>query len=96
MTLFNVFAALLKPGDIQNAPTQSANDFLVAGLNLTYFVAGVVAVIVIIIAGIMFVTNGGDPESVKKARNMILYSVIGLVVILIAFSATWFFIGRFQ
>ncbi len=96
MTILRFFSALLEPGDIKNAPTQSANDFLVQGLNLTYFVAGVVAVIVIIIAGITMVTNGGEPEAVKKARNMILYSVIGLVVILIAFSATWFFIGRFK
>jgi len=74
----------------------SADQILTNFLNTFYVVAGIVAVIVIVIAGYMYVTSQGDSSAVTKAKNAILYAVIGLVVIILAFSITWFIIGRFQ
>ena len=48
-------------------------------------VAAVISVIVIVIAGIQFIISSGEPGKVAKARNTILYAVVGLVV---ALSAT--------
>jgi Type IV secretion system pilin len=62
-------------------------------LNLAYFVAGIIAVIVIIIAGFTMTTNGSDPGAVGKAKNSILYAVIGIIVILAAFGITAFVRG---
>jgi cytochrome c biogenesis protein CcdA len=95
MSGFKLFA-VLKSSDVPNVPTGSANDVLNAGLNLVYFVAGIAAVIVIIVSAITLVTNNGEPETLKKARNTIMYAVIGLVVIMAAFALTWFFIGRIK
>jgi uncharacterized membrane protein len=89
MSIFTTFASLLKSSDVPNVPNATANQVLDAGLNILYLVAGIVGVIVIIIAGI-------TPDAVKKAKNMIVYAVIGLVVIMSAWAVTWFFIGRFQ
>ena len=93
MSIFTSIAITLTSKDV-NIPNGSANDVLNAGLNIVYFIAGVVAVVMIIISGFTLVTNGGEPEAVKKARNTILYSVVGLVVIFAAFAVTWFVIGR--
>jgi hypothetical protein len=90
--LLNLFA--LSSAEV-NIPNGSADQVLAAGLNIAYFVGGIIAVVVIIIAGFTLVTNGGEPDAIKKAKNSILYAVIGLVVILIAFTVTWFIIGRF-
>lgn len=79
-----------------NIPTTSAEVVLNTALNSVYMVAGIIAVIVIIIAGYMYVTSQGDSAAVTKAKNAILYAVIGLVVIILAFAITWFVIGRFQ
>lgn len=79
-----------------NIPKLTADEVLRNALNITYFLAGVIAVIVIIIGGIMFATSSGDSAKVAKAKNMILYAVIGLVVILAAFVITSFVIGRFN
>lgn len=81
--------------DPGNIPTTSAEVVLNTALNSVYMVAGIVAVIVIIIAGYMYVTSQGDSSAVTKAKNAILYAVIGLVVIILAFAITWFVIGRF-
>ncbi len=90
MSMISLLSALLTPADVKNAPNGTANDVLVAGLNLLYFVAGVIAVVAIIIAGFTLVTNSSEPDAVKKARNTILYAVIGIVVIVSAFTITWF------
>ena len=42
-----------------------------------------IAVIVIIYAGILFLTSGGDKEKVTTARKALWYAVIGLAIILI-------------
>ncbi len=47
---------------------------------------GLVAVIVIIIAGIRLVVSQGSDESKEAAKKTILYVVIGLILILIADS----------
>ncbi|OYX42855.1 hypothetical protein B7Y94_02850 [Candidatus Saccharibacteria bacterium 32-49-12] len=42
----------------------------------------------VIIAGINYVTSSGDASKVTKAKNMIIYTVVGLIVILLAFGVT--------
>ena len=53
-------------------------------INLLSAVGGVAAVIVIVVAGLRYVTSGGKEEGVKNAKNGILYAIIGLVVIALA------------
>lgn len=55
-------------------------------LNVVISVLGLVAVVVIIIGGFSYMTSQGDPAKAAKARNTILYGVIGLVVALLAFA----------
>ena len=88
-------AQTIKPSDVPNIPTLSSAQVVTNTLNIAYFLAGVIAVIVIIIGGIMYTTSAGNAGSVTKAKNMILFSVIGIVVILSAFALTNFVIGRF-
>ncbi len=40
----------------------------------------VVAAIFIIIAAFYFVTAAGNPETISKARNFVLYALIGVMV----------------
>lgn len=47
-------------------------------------IASIAAIIVILIAAIMFITAGGDSSRVSSARNMIIYSIVGLIVIFLA------------
>lgn len=74
----------------------SPADILTAVLNTAYFIAGAVAVIVIIISGFNFVTSSGNAQKVAKARMGILYAAIGLVVIIFASVITSFIQGRFS
>jgi hypothetical protein len=76
-------------------PQINADDLLRNSINLVYYIAGIVAVIVIIIAGIMYSTSAGDSGRITRAKGMILYSVIGLVVLIAAFAITQFVMDSF-
>lgn len=55
-------------------------------INVVLGIVGIVAVVMMIIGGISFITSQGDAGKVTKARNTILYGVVGLVVALLAFA----------
>lgn len=53
---------------------------------LQWFVgtAGVVALIFVVVGGIGYVTSAGDPGKLQKAKNTIIYSLVGLAVVAVA------------
>jgi multisubunit Na+/H+ antiporter MnhB subunit len=87
--------AQIDSGKISNLPKQTAVEVLFGVLNAIYFVIGAFAVIVIILAGYTFATSVYDPEKITKAKNAILYAVVGLVAVSFAFAITQFVIRRF-
>ncbi|MBR3230819.1 hypothetical protein IKF73_02225 [Candidatus Saccharibacteria bacterium] len=63
-------------------------------INAIVGVLGIVAVIVIILGGIQYMTSTGDANKVKKAKDTILYGVIGLIVVILAFAIVNFIIAN--
>jgi hypothetical protein len=55
-------------------------------INVIIGVIGFVAVVVIILGGVQYTTSAGDPGKVKKAKDTILYGIVGLVIALLAFA----------
>ena len=53
-------------------------------------ILALVAVVVIVIAGIRLVVAGSDEQQRDKAKNMVLYAIIGLVVIILASAIVGF------
>ena len=51
---------------------------------------GFIFVVLIIYAGILWMTAGGKEEQVKKAGNIITRAVIGLVIVVLAYAITYF------
>lgn len=56
-------------------------------------ILGLACVVIIIIGGIGYMTSSGDAGKVKKAKDTILYGVIGMVICILAFAITTFIIG---
>lgn len=65
-------------------------------VNVVIGVLGIVAVLVIIIGGVQYMTSTGDAGKVKKAKDTILYGVIGLVICILAFAIVNFVINAFN
>lgn len=63
--------------------------------NVLLFIIGAVSVIMLIIGGIRYTISQGDSSAVTSAKNTILYSIIGIVVAILAYAAVNFVIGSF-
>ncbi len=89
--LLSIMAATLgSPGDIGIPEQKLDASSLATFLSGIYYIAGIIAVITIIVAGISYVTANGDAGKVTKAKNAIIYSAVGLVLIITAFAITNF------
>ena len=92
VSLLQQLAVNISPSDIGYEGASDANVAVGGLLNLVYLVAGMVAVIVIILAGFSYVTSRGNAEKTKQARNSIMGALIGIVIIMSAFVVTQFII----
>lgn len=64
-----------------------ANDDLISlvksVMNWMIYIAGPIAVIAIIFAGVVLLTSQGNPERIKRGRKILGYAIVGLAIILI-------------
>lgn len=63
-------------------------------LNAIIGIAGVVSVVFIVVGGIQYITSTGDPGKTKKAKDTILYALIGLIVCALSFAIVNFVISQ--
>lgn len=55
---------------------------------------GLIAVIIIIIGGLMWMTSGGSPEKIDKAKKIIINALIGLLIVVSAYAIASFIISK--
>ena len=53
-------------------------------IKIISYIAGIIAIIMIIVSGLRFITSGGDSGKVASARNSLIYALIGIVVVVLA------------
>ena len=94
-------AGQVKPGTDTGAgglvPYGGETDLAGNIINIINGILGVlslVAVVVVIIGGVNYMTSSGDSGKVKKAKDTILYGVIGLAVCVLAFAIVNFVISN--
>lgn len=89
LTTLAVGEAITPVGDGDN----SLQSDITTILSVVIGILGLVCVIVIILGGVSYMTSTGDSGKVQKAKNTILYGIIGLVVCALAFAIVNFVIG---
>ena len=88
------FAVETNAGQYTEGENSETLDQSVIGIiNGVIGVLGLVAVVVIIVGGVQYMTSSGDAGKVKKAKDTILYGLIGLVVCVLAFALVQFVIS---
>jgi len=70
----------------QSGQKTSLMETLQIIINVALGIIGFIAVAMIIVGGVQYTTSAGDAAKVTKAKNTILYGVVGLVIALLAFA----------
>lgn len=77
---------LSKPDGLSNTLKNATNTVL--------FIAGALAVIMIIYGSIRFMTAHGNEKQVESARLIVTYSVIGLIIAILAYALVNFVLSN--
>lgn len=85
-------AQLIQQTDVPSsiaAATGGEGSIRALALNIVNFFLlflGLIAVIMIIYGGISYVTAAGNQEKIEKAKKVIMYAIVGIVIVLISFA----------
>jgi hypothetical protein len=82
--------ALIKNGSFADFKSFDAETVFFNGINWAVGISGVVCVIFIIIGAIGYITSSGDSQKLQKAKNTLLYALIGLAIVALALVITNF------
>lgn len=74
----------LTGGNCNGNGNNGLNKVIEQAINIFSVIIGVIAVIMIMVGGLKYITSGGDAAGVSSAKNTILYAVVGLVVVAMA------------
>ena len=70
--------------------TNPVNHILHVAADIVALLAGLSAVILIIVSGISLITSGGNTDTVANARKRITNAIIGLIIIAFAWTIITF------
>ncbi|MBQ7802662.1 hypothetical protein IJ380_02265 [Candidatus Saccharibacteria bacterium] len=91
------------PGAVSNGLNSLQNEFgnttnadtvVKSVINTILYVVGILAVVMIIMGGIQYTTSAGDQAKVTKAKNTILYGIVGLVIAVLAYAIVNFVLSK--
>lgn len=86
------FASLISaqdnPSEIAGATggTGSIRELVLKVLNYALGFLGLIAVMMVIYGGFLYVTSAGEQEGVDKGKKILQYSLIGIIIILLSFA----------
>lgn len=85
----------ISPDTLEGLPKGSPDNSISSILRIVFALAGGISVLIIVLAGLRMTTSSGNPDAVNKARNAIVFAIIGLVVCLTGFMIVTFVLNQF-
>jgi hypothetical protein len=89
-----VSAEIVLPTESQTGLPEGGNGAVLKAIeSVVEFVVGVIgsiAVLMIVVSGIMYIVSGGDQQKAETAKKILTYSVIGLVIAILAYAIVIF------
>jgi Type IV secretion system pilin len=75
-------------------PITGSDGALAHITNIVAILAGMAGVIVVIVGALRYITSGGNPENVEKAKNTVIGALIGIAVVVLARFLIDFVLGN--
>ncbi len=76
------------PNNISQATggASSARELVLTIVNYFLYFLGLIATLMVIYGGVLYVTAAGDTEAVDKGKKVIMYALVGIIIILLSFA----------
>jgi hypothetical protein len=89
--------SIVPDGGKKESGNYALSDFVVVALNVARWVlivSGSLALLAFVVGGFMFIFSGGNKAWVEKGKESIVGATIGLLIVLLAFTAVDYFLKR--
>jgi hypothetical protein len=70
------------------------NKAIDTAIEILTIVVGIVAVVMVIIGGLTYITSNGESPKVAKAKTSLIYALVGLIIVALAQSIVHFVLGK--
>lgn len=77
--------------EVERGEVGALGELIVSMLQLILGALGVAAVVLLVYAGIVWMTAGGNDTKIEQAKKIIQRAIIGLIIIILAYSIIAFF-----
>lgn len=84
------------PAKPANLPSPSLESVVTFVVKVIWAIGQIGFVVVLLVGGVMFITAAGDEGKAEKAKKLILYAIIGLIVMLAAWGISSFLTNAFK
>ncbi len=85
-------ATAISPGDLPKAMANT--ETLKKIISTVLSIIGALSLLMITVSGLRYILSGGDEQKVAKAKNGIIYSLVGLAVAISAQAIVAFVVKR--
>jgi riboflavin transporter FmnP len=89
-----LYLAQIKASELNVPKGDVTNVTFKTILQMVFGIAAGAALLTIALAALKYVLSQGNPQEVTKAKDTIVYAVVGLIICAIAFSIVTFVLGN--
>lgn len=86
-------ATICNESEIVDDPVVGEEGVIIKVANVLSIAAGIIAVIIVVVAGIQMTLSTGDSQKVSNSRNAIIYTAVGILVIVLARTIVIFIVN---
>lgn len=95
MNVINKFIYLAASSiDTSPLPKPNIDNTIPTLLSIVFGIVGGLSLLFITLSGFRYITSAGDPQKIAKAKNGILYALVGIVVAISAQVIVAFLVGN--
>lgn len=80
--------------EIKDKSIGGSGGVVQSAVNILLWVVGILAVVMIIWSGLRYIWSNGDSSKIASAKNTLIYSIVGLVVAILAYAIVNFVYNR--
>ena len=87
---FVIATSIAQPFPMVNADSSAIST----AFNILFGIIGGITLLFVVLGGFRYITSGGNPQSAARAKDTILYALIGLTITVAATAIVNFLFGN--
>ena len=89
-----VTGGLTSPTRPTGVPGGTLLDTITFVINIVLYLVGAIALLMLVYGGFMYIISGGNEDTIEKAKKILTYAIVGVVVVIISYVVVNFLVAE--